>query len=660
MNLTGRASYQSLVKDFLVQTDEEVLGSLASHHKNRALEQQQINAWRYQITHLRDCLKPYPDAVIFLEFEIPRIGKRADAVLVLNGNILVVEYKVGATSYDASSIDQVHDYALDLKNFHLGSHYLKVVPILIATNAPDVGFEFKFDADDVAEPVLTNEVTFTDFLKTAFTQLPSKALDVSEWVQSIYQPTPTIIEAAKALYKGHGVQEISRSDAGAVNLSRTSNLVSKIIDEAKQNKQKVICLITGVPGSGKTLAGLNIATQRMRVSESEHAVFLSGNGPLVAVLREALVQDELKGYEGLPRDERVKRSAIDRKANAFIQNIHHFRDYSFNTTEAPVEKVVIFDEAQRAWNKHQTSAFMKKKHQVAAFDMSEPEFLLSVMDRHDDWCVVICLVGEGQEINTGELGIGGWFSALEARFKDWKIYCSDRIDTSDYLPEEGEASLPISLDLIKAPDLHLAVSLRSFRAENLSHFVAAVVNGEANLAKELMAKMPDYPILLTRDLNLARQALRGFARGTERTGMVASSNAMRLKPEGLFVKNEIDPTQWFLKGKDDIRSSFYLEDVATEFHVQGLEIDWACMCWDANFRIVDGKWKAFDFSGTKWRNVNAEWHQYITNAYRVLLTRARQGLIIYIPKGEDGDLTRPKSFYDPTYDFLVSCGIPTL
>ena len=658
MKLSNRFAYKAKVNQFLVSQEDEILGQLTNQHKFRQLEQQQINSWRRQIRELKQTLAGFPDATLLLEFEIPRIGKRVDAILILNGSILVLEYKVGAKTYDATSIDQAYDYALDLKNFHKASHHLTIVPVLIATDAPSKSPNLEIGVDGIASPLLANSDNLLTVLNLLSTALPKVGLDADAWINSTYHPTPTIVEAAQALYKGHKVEEISRSDAGAINLTKTCSHVSRVIDDAKVNNKKVICLITGTAGAGKSLAGLNIATERMRYLENEHAVFLSGNGPLVAVLREALVQDQLAENDLLPKDERIKRKPAEQKASAFIQNIHHFRDDNLASNEAPIEKVVIFDEAQRAWNKEQTSSFMKRKRGQDNFSMSEPDFLLSVMNRHKDWCVVVCLIGGGQEINTGEAGITEWITALKENYQDWEIHFSDEIFKSDYalsrewLEDQGPLKLHIE------PDLNLSVSLRSFRAEKLSAFISAVISGDSIRAREIKEHLTDYPIYLTRDLDKAKDQLRQWARGSERIGLVASSNAIRLKPSGIFVKGEIDPTLWFLKGKSDIRSSHYLEDVATEFDVQGLEIDWVGVCWDANFRVEDGKWITYNFSGSKWQSVHdLEKQKYIANSYRVLLTRGRQGIVIFVPDGNDADPTRKKTFYDQTYDFLKICGI---
>jgi hypothetical protein len=377
---------------------------------------------------------------------------------------------------------------------------------------------------------------------------------------------------------------------------------------------------------------------------------------LVEVLREALTQDALAQAKekGLPR---LSKAIEYQRACTFIQNIHHFRDDNLQSARPPVERVVVFDEAQRAWDTEQTSRFMRDKRGQPGFSMSEPEFLLSVMARHRDWCTVICLVGGGQEINKGEAGIREWLVALDSKFPDWDVHCSQEIRRREYLSDSQDHTLIERGGISQTSLLHLSVSIRSFRAENVSTFVEAVIGGDERQALAVASTLENYPIVVTRDLAAARQWLRARQRGQERAGLLASSNALRLKPEGIFVKSEIQPPLWFLASRDDIRSSEALEDVATEFAVQGLELDWTCVCWDANFRRVGSEWKGFSFKGTKWTRIKDLAQQaYLANAYRVLLTRARQGMVIFVPQGDHSDATRLPSYYDETYQFLLGAG----
>lgn len=479
-------------------------------------------------------------------------------------------------------------------------------------------------------------------------------------MESSYSPTPTIVEAAQALYQGHSVSEISRSEAGAENLTKTADMITQIISESRRMGDKSICFVTGVPGAGKTLAGLNIANSWHDPENGEHAVFLSGNGPLVDVLREALARDAVVTAKATGQKQ-TKSTALS-KVKAFIQNIHHFRDDTLSSGTAPVERVAIFDEAQRAWNSKQTEAFMKSRKGIPNFSMSEPEFLISVMNRHFGWATIVCLIGGGQEINTGEAGLGEWFQVLRTTYLNWRVWVSNGIVDSEYtdvLTPEMLSSMP-RLEL--RPDLHLSTSIRSFRAEAVSSFVKAILDCNANRARELLEQvLPTFPIVLTRDVRSAKLWLRQQARGTERYGIIASSEAQRLKPYGLNVKAEIEPTNWFLNGKIDIRSSFYLEDVATEFQIQGLELDWTCVAWDGDFRFNRGGWEYHSLRGTRWQTIsNDDRKKYLKNAYRVLLTRARQGMVLFVPEGTNDDHTRRREYYDHTYEYLNSIGIPEL
>jgi len=656
--ILDRAYYHDSAVAFRETDGTEVLGHLARCH-GHALDLQQRNAWVKEIRHLQAALANVPGSHVFLEFAIPRMGKRADVILLLGGTVVVLEYKVGAANFTADADDQVLDYALDLKNFHTGSHEPPIVPVVVATEGPAVTPEMRWYADRVAYPIHANANNLAHLLDSIASQGSGPPLDAQAWLESTYKPTPTIVEASQALYSGHSVQEISRSDAGAKNLTLTAGCMARIIESAKAQQHKSICLVTGVPGSGKTLAGLNIASLRRDAHQDEHAVFLSGNGPLVAVLQEALARDDVARSK--QAGERITKSAALQKARAFIQNIHHFRDDNLSTDSPPVEKVAVFDEAQRAWSSEQTGRFMREKRGQDGFDMSEPEFLLSVMDRHPDWCVVVCLIGGGQEINTGEAGLTEWVSALEKRFRDWRVHYSDRITGSEYTWDSDPRASLMRLGANPAEHLHLGVSVRSFRSEQVAAFVQGVIESDTDRARASLPPPDRYPIVLCRDLGQARAWLRKRARGSERFGLVASSNALRLKPCGLHVKAKINPANWFLNDRTDVRSSYALEDVATEFDIQGLELDWVGVCWDANFRHVGTGWDLYSFSGTRWAKVkDTSRRAYLANAYRVLLTRARQGMVLFVPRGDREDATRQPEYYERTYSFLRDCGIPDL
>ena len=645
--------FNTSVAEFLVASDDEILGALTRRH-GFSLEHQQKHAWQAQISILKEVLPAELSGEIFFEFAIPRMGKRADIVLVVGGLIFVIEFKIGACYFERSGIEQVHDYALDLKNFHLGSHQRLVVPVLVCTNAKVHELPSLDWADDgVAVPIGVNPANLLPLIHLCLLeQAKAISIDPQDWAGSGYQPTPSIIEAALALYRNHDVKEIARSDASAQNLARTSDCIAAIIEEAKLNPRKAICFVTGVPGAGKTLAGLNIATKRADEHTDEHAVFLSGNGPLVDVLREALARDQ-SIRDGISKKE------AHRKVASFVQNIHHFRDEALRGNAPPVERVVVFDEAQRAWSREQASKFMQQKRGHLNFDMSEPAFLISVMDRHEDWCVIVCLVGGGQEINTGEAGLSEWLMVLQAQFPDWQVHVSPRVESPDYLWRKEAGDILKEARVRREEALHLAVSLRSFRAESLSDFVGHVVENRPELAQKAFVAIAErYPIVLVRDLEAARAWVRRQARGSERYGLLASSGGYRLRPESVWVKAKIDAPVWFLNERTDVRSSFYLEEVATEFDVQGLELDWAAVCWDADFRHDNSEWRCFSFRGTAWQRMNSSERQtYLKNAYRVLLTRARQGMAIFIPRGDATDPTRLPEFYDRSFEYLRRCGV---
>ena len=653
-----RSYYSKTITDFLLDDETRILGQLSLQH-NYALEDLQKNAWIKQIKILKDTLQNFETGQIYFEFSIPRMGKRVDNILIINDLIFVLEFKVGDKEYHKHSIEQVVDYCLDLQNFHEGSHHEKLIPIVISTKAESTVNIFEL-TDNLFEPLKANQENLNEIISRSLLQSNGRKINVIDWENSIYKPTPTIIEAAQALYKGHSVKEISRHDAGAINLSKTTDCINNIIETAKKEHKKSICFLTGVPGAGKTLAGLNIANERMKADEDEHAVFLSGNGPLVDVLREALTRDEVATSKENGIQMTKKKAAI--KANAFIQNIHHFRDDNLISKKAPVEKVVIFDEAQRAWAKEQVSSFMKRKKGVDDFNMSEPEYLISVMDRHEDWCTIICLIGGGQEINTGEAGVSEWLSSLKNNYPNWDIHYSNLIATDENYLSDKELRDWLQIVATEKHELHLSVSVRSFRSEKISELMHEILEANNSTVNELFTEVKNvFPIFLTRDLATAKNWLRSQAKGSERIGLVASSGGRRLRPLGIDVKNEISAPNWFLNNSNDIRSSNYLEEIATEFDIQGLEIDWVCLAWDINYYFKNGKWNCQYFSGTKWQNIHSKKDKtYLQNAYRVLLTRARQGLIIFIPNGDELDHTRPKELYDTTFDYFKSCGIPTL
>ncbi|HEV8079576.1 MAG TPA: DUF2075 domain-containing protein [Chitinophagaceae bacterium] len=652
-----RSFYSDTITNFCESSTDKILGSIATKN-NFSLELTQKEAWLKEIIALKEVLKNY-EGRIFFEYSIPRMGRRIDVVLIIKNVIFVLEFKVGEREFLLSASDQVLDYSLDLKNFHETSHKHLIAPILIATEAKNV---IPFIAttpheDNLLFPIKTNLELLAKVITDVLSFADGDDINNETWEAGRYSPTPTIIEAAMALYNGHNVAEISRSDAEATNLTKTSNALREIIFQSKEKQEKAICFVTGVPGAGKTLVGLDIATKHLDKDNDLTSVFLSGNGPLVAILREALTRDKFSREKKLGK--KVRKGEIMSEVKLFIQNVHNFRDESLKDERPPFEHVTIFDEAQRAWNHTQTANFMLRKKNTPNFNISEPEFLIGCLDRHKDWAVIICLVGGGQEINTGEAGISEWIESLNRSFPEWRVYVSDKLTDSEYAAGNALEILKTHKYVVTNTALHLSVSLRSFRAEHLSLLIKNLLDLNIEEAKRNYEEIRDkYPIVLTRSVSKAKKWLKEKARGTERYGMVVSSQAIRLKPYAIDVKSPMDPIHWFLDGKEDIRSSYYLEDVATEFQVQGLELDWACIIWDGDFRYSNDGWKSFSFVGSKWNNINKEERKlYLKNAYRVLLTRARQGMVIVVPEGDEEDPTRHSSFYNSTFSYLYEIGL---
>lgn len=661
--MMNRYFYKSTFSNFATADEASILGQMASAN-SFDLTPQQRNAWIEQIKILKDGLVGHA-GVIYFEYSIPRMGRRIDVVALIGPAIFVIEFKVGEKSFQTQDLEQVMDYGLDLSNFHEGSHDKFVIPVLIATEA----VEAQTPKDPIIargrlfQPLKANKLGIAKAIERGLAAVHGPAVNGLEWEQSRYKPTPTIIEATLALYRGHSVADITKNDSGD-NLTSTSASVSAIIKSARSNNEKAVCFVTGVPGAGKTLVGLDIATRHINAKDELYSVYLSGNGPLVAVLQEALARDKvLRAKEA---GEKIRKGDAQSEVKAFVQNIHHFRDEGLHDlVKPPIEHVAIFDEAQRAWTREMTIEFMKRKKNQPDFSMSEPEFLISCMNRHHDWAVIVCLVGGGQEINTGEAGIGEWIESVNRSFPDWKIYVSDKLLDSEFGAEKTEKALAEHNTVVRCPELHLKTSMRSFRSDKLSSFVKYLLDVEYERARNIVAEISEhYPLVLTRDICKAKAWLKQQAHGSERYGIVASSKGARLRPLALDVKAKASPVHWFLNGRDDVRSSFFMEDVATEFDVQGLELDWVCVAWDADYRYAGDRWDTYEFRAVpnreamRWNKIRAfERKAYLKNAYRVLLTRARQGMVVLVPEGLESDATRMPEYYDSTYHYLASLGL---
>ena len=665
--MSARSYYSSSIEDFLITHENYILAEMVRQHPFD-LNDYTRDSWLSEIRILKRELNSMPGGHIALEFKIPRMGKRVDAVVSYRGILFLLEFKNGDTEYRNSTFKQVMDYALDLKNFHKGSRDKFIVPIAIPTEAPASSPSIQKYMDGIFRPFGVNQSQIGNAIRAVGERWAQSEIDFEAWETAEYMPTPTIVEAAQALYSNHNVAEITRSDAGAQNLNLTTQEIKRIVAHSKENNRKSIIFVTGVPGAGKTLVGLNLASEFHNSDQEEHAVFLSGNLPLVTVLQEALARDKVK-RETEENHRHISKDSALREVKSFIQIIHHYRDEYVGNNICPSDRVAIFDESQRAWTQDEISSFMARKKGVRDFKYSEPEFLIQTMDRHDDWAVIVCLVGGGQEINKGEAGLPEWFDALRRSFPHWDVYAAKNLDDSEYLRGRTWRDLASGINLTISDGLHLATSMRSFRSENVSLLIKQILDNAAEDARNTFcAVQKHYPIYITRNLDAAKKWVRDMARGSERYGLFASSNAARLKPRGIYYakdRSSLSPENWFLNSEDDIRSSYFLEAVASEFETQGLELDYAIVAWDADLRIENGKWAHYQMSNRlsppNWSRIRSENNKiYLSNAYRVLLTRARQGFIIYVPEGVDDDATRKHEFYDPTFYYLRNIGIPEL
>lgn len=707
METRTRCLYKRDICSFLAASWNEVFGILCDNYHGDAPTTTR-EAWKGEVVILQKALLPWKDSEgkIIFEYDIPRLGKRIDVVLLLNGIIFCVEFKVGESEIKVGDVDQVLDYALDLKNFHKFSEDKIIVPILVATqyNKSSSVIQSSIYDDRVLNPLMTGEHGITKLIADVLERFPNESPVNENWVISPYAPTPTIIEAARTLYESHSVTDITRHEADKVTTDTTIAYILDVIHKSKENGEKSICFVTGVPGAGKTLVGLEVAVKQTyqdsdKPIEDEGAVYLSGNGPLVAVLNEALAQDNYKKCR--ERKESKKLTDSRREVSKFIQIIHRYRDNMLEKIKIPVENgileidpekavkmqgagygevehVAIFDEAQRSWTHKRIADYLKRggtygnKKKVDNFPMSEAAFLIWSLDQREDWATIVCLVGGGQEINTGEAGITEWISSLNNMFPHWKVYISPMLTEPEYAEGKVNELLKDNPNVTFNEKLHLGVSLRSFRAEKLSAFVHSLlaVDGKAaSIYEEIKA---NYPIVLTRDMEKAKRWIHEKARGNERTGVLITKESARYKPLGIHVlpSDDDNAVHWFLDDITDTRSSNYLEDAATEIQVQGLELEYTCVLWDADMRYENGQWKFYTFN-RRWNELKADTEskqdrmKYMLNAYRVLMTRARSGMVICVPEGnphkdENGfweDETRLPEYYDGTYNYLKRLGL---
>lgn len=653
------------VEEFLITPTAELVAVLTRAYEQdryKDLMIAQFAAWRDEIELLKSTLNRVAASFetskwgICLEFVIPRRMGRLDAILLIGDAIVGLEFKTQLISLSAA-MDQIEDYCLDLIHFHETSRNRLVYPAVVG-----IASETSRKRRAVRKGLLMQTKSFgpNEFVsfvsEIAARHESNTQIAIADWNAGQYHPVPSIIEAAICMFAEMEVEDIAKADCDEINLTETVSTVLSIAKQAKKNGWKTACFITGVPGAGKTLAGLKLVHEpSLRGQLETDAVFLTGNLPLVKVLRKALTKD-------VSRRKKQKLKISGRDPKTTIDTVLGYKKTHTKTGNPPHEKVVVFDEAQRAWDAKRTAEYLEDEDWKG---YSEPGLLMTILDRHD-WAVLIALVGGGQEINRGEAGIGEWGDALLKSFTHWHVAASQQALEGVYgagakLFVEGMGMREVAVDVY--PTLHLDNPTRQFRGKTIAAWVEALLEGDSKECSRILGDNPEYPIYLTRDLPSAKRWMEMIASGTERYGCIASSEAKRLRAEGL----ELPPAradgveEWFLAPKGDIRSSFQLEVAASEFQIQGLELDWACVCWGSDFVRKDSTWELKRLRGTRWQNVgqNAA-RKYLINTYRVLLTRARQGMVLFVPLGSDSDLTRPTVPLDSTAAYLIQCGAKQL
>jgi len=665
------AYYRSKLGAFLDEPSATILWNLAQANASARfpISPQAIEAWNIQLPVLRDgfsqLLAMHPAGrnwELLLEYPIPIIGKRIDAVLLAHNVIFVIETKTGMSP--SSAARQVDDYALNLACFHEHSRGRTVVPLVVSSSRV-LSSTSRTDFDNLIEKCTCAAMSeFGPVLKqlcAEYVDQDGAAIDAAEWDRGRFKPIPPIVDAAVALYSGMDVFEIGHACAAREDLDKTTHTLIQSVLEARASGRKTICFTTGVPGAGKTLVGLNTVH---RPEIKDDSLFLSGNGPLVRVIQEALVRDVVE------REQRKTKQQAKMEVQAFIHNVHRFaEEYYGDNKREPKQKVIIFDEAQRAWDAKQN---MRKGRP----NVSEPEMMLEIIDRHTDWGVIIALVGNGQEIHRGEAGLAEWGRAL-GRFPHWTVCGSPLVLSDDVAVTfrlfETTATRPKVICMLDA--LHLKVSTRSIRAQRISDWVDAVLGGRQEEAAEI-ADMLDAKPVITRNLTTTRTWLNANRRGHTRAGLVASARAARLRADGLELQldQRFEWERWFLDTHDcvdascdhrycnDVRSSSKLEIAATQFEIQGLELDWVGVCWGEDLSWNGAEWVCRRFNDKVWKTVPTDdlRHTYLVNAYRVLLTRARQRMIIYVPQPDLDDRSRLHEDLETTARFLVECGVVEL
>jgi hypothetical protein len=682
MEANDNAYYNSSVDEFLKESNESICGKLSkAAARFSTLFTAQITSWNNCVVDLKTILSSLlltiplvKEWTIILEYSIPRSNKRIDVVLLARDLIFVLEFKDRDGGFASEDLKQLQRYCNLLRDFHFESRGKKIVPILWESEG---NFEI-VDSDvqsDFPRIFLAKTFNLSKLINLYYDRFSSDlepSISPQIWLSSEYCPTPNIVLATQQIFACQTVDEISHAFSDIESLNSTINFVLETIDAAKAKNEKIVCFVTGVPGAGKTLVGLKVSHSQRITNEGEYiSAYFSGNTPLVNVLRESILRDKYEKslleykttneiYEAKP-----KKLSFETAVNSHIQNLHTFIEQSLKSSAEIRERVVVFDEAQRCWSaekflSNNLQNRNRKTDPIEPRDQSEAELIFEIMSRKSGWSVIVALVGNGQEINSGEAGISEWINVVSEKYSNWKVLMSPNMENSfgigdSYLFNDSLKHKEFEFD----EKLHLSVSLRSQQTADFNDWVHFTLNNEPEKAFETFSKLDQkFPLYLTRNLSKMKKWLREKKSDEQRIGIIGSSDAVRLRPYGFFSKERVDAVSWFLNANDDIRSSNYLELMATEYAIQGLEIDWVGLCWDGDLRRNDNNWEFKKFRDRIWgNNKNAVNQTYTLNKYRVLLTRAREGMIIWVPTGDEHDITRSSEIYDPIANYLISCGV---
>jgi hypothetical protein len=587
--------------------ERDWLHELTDHHRrcmNSSPAASQSLAWRSSFsivtTATRLLAHSRPEALgwtIVFEYELPRErGRRPDAILLARSAIIVLEFKQ-TPLVSRAHVDQVAAYARDLAHYHEGSHGRPVLPLLVLGGSST-------EVSHIDGVTITDASRLVNAILSILGAHPEISLDTNAWLRADYAPLPSLVTAARMIFNHEALPQIRRAHSARVPL--TIATLESIARAAQRDQERHLALVTGVPGAGKTLVGLQLVySTRLRAEAGARpAIFLSGNGPLVRVLQHALA------------------------STIFVQDIHGFlKRYGGTTNRLPSEHIWIYDEAQRAWDS-------ERVHEKRGHPTSEPDDFLRLGDRMPEWALLIGLIGEGQEIHVGEeAGIEQWNSALAGAHHPWTVHCPSKM--AHLFTHAAHIHSDERLDLTQA--------LRSHLAEDVPRWVTQLLEGQVSVAPDSAARLhhQGFDLYVTRALESAKTYVQERYAGQEdkRFGLLASSRAKNLPRWG--VHNEWAHTRllregpWYNDPPSAPASCCQLRTVATEFACQGLELDLPIVAWGDDLLWQDQRWRSVATKRSKAKDP----HRLRLNAYRVLLTRGRDGLVIFVPSEPSMDTT---------------------